>query len=136
MGWIKAVLILTGLVFLGFGIAFLVDPEALAKAARLRLAQPRAYAEIRAMYGGLEVGLGLFFLVASQRTRWFRAALGAQVFALFGLAGGRLIGMIQLPAFDGLMMTFFVIEAIGGVIGLITFRYAKEVLLNNNYRAP
>jgi len=132
MGLVKAVLILSGLVFLGFGIAFLADPEGLAKMAGLRFAQPRASAEIRAMYGGLQVGLGLFFLVASHRTRWIRAALAVQALTLFGLAGGRLIGMIHLPGFDGLMTLFFTIEVLGGIVGLITFRHAKEVLLGNH----
>jgi len=135
MGLIRTVLVLSGLAFLGFGVAFLVNPDPLAQAMKIRLVDPRAYAELRAMYGGLEVGLGLFFIVSAGRTRWMRAALGAQVLTFLGLAGGRLVGILMMPRSDSLMLLFLGIELVAGLIGLITFLRVKTVLLHTvNHR--
>jgi hypothetical protein len=120
---------LVGTTFLGFGIAFLLVPERMAEVVELEARTSRPLIEIRAMYGGFEVGLGVFFLVAIARTRWIRAALAAQILGLGGLAVGRIYGMAATSA-DRLMVLFAGLEIAGVVLGIVAFRAAKTALIN------
>jgi hypothetical protein len=114
------------------GIAFLYDPVQLTRL----LAAPRGpatlQAEIQAMYGGLELGIGVFFLVAAARSRWVRPALAVQVAVFSGLALGRIVGMVTRDVAGGLFVASLVLELVGALIGLIAFRRAKA-LMNLNY---
>ncbi len=120
-------LIGTTLALLGLG--FLFSPERMAAAVGLEVQKPRPLTEIRAMYGGLELGLGVFFLVAAAKTRWIRAALAAQTLGLAGLAGGRLLGIAATKS-DRLMLSLAMVEIAGAVLGGIAFRVAKPALMN------
>ncbi len=79
----------TGLLFVGLGLAFLLDPQRMADVIGMRADRPRHVVELRAMYGGFELGLGIFFLIAIGRTRWIRAALAAQKAKVQALNGAR-----------------------------------------------
>ena len=60
---------LAALAFAGFGVALLVRPELMGMLG-LELGRAAAFTEIRAFYGGLELGLALFFALASTRDAW------------------------------------------------------------------
>jgi len=79
-------LLLTALVFGGFGAVLFADPRILEHAGVVA-AGPMGVAELRAFYGGLELGLAAFFLLAATRRAWHRPALVAQVLALGGSRG-------------------------------------------------
>jgi uncharacterized membrane protein len=122
-----------GTIFLLLGLAFLVAPEQMAPTVGLELRKPRPAIEIRAMYGGFELGLGVFFLVAAARTRWIRAALAAQTLGLAGLALGRIAGIMATRTAgrtDRLMMALVVVEVAAATLGAIAFRVAKPALMN------
>lgn len=121
-------LALTGIVFFGFGLAFLIDPVYMGDMVDLGVKGQRKAIEIRAMYGGLEIGLGMFFLVATLRIRWIRAALGAQVATFAGLALARLVGMV-ISGRDNLMLTLAAIEIGGALMGWIAFRRAGAAFM-------
>src|SRR3954465_15395605 len=87
---------LAALAFAGFGVALLVRP-ALLGALGIELGRPAAVTEIRAFYGGLELGLAGFFAAASTRDEWLRPALFAQAASLGGIVLARMIGL----ALDG-----------------------------------
>jgi hypothetical protein len=123
---------LAGVTFVGVGLAFLIDPDRLSSIVEIEARRPRASIELRAMYGGFELGLGVFFLVAAARSRWTRAALAAQVLTLSGLALGRLWGMFVTNT-DRLMLLFAAIDIGGAVVGAIAFRAAKSALMNHRY---
>ena len=120
---------LVGTTFILLGLAFLFSPERMALIVGLEVQKPRPLIEVQAMYGGFELGLGTFFLVAAARTRWIRAALAAQVLGLAGLASGRLVGLTQSRP-DRLMLVFAVVEIAGAVVGGVAFRVAKPALMN------
>ena len=129
-------LTLTGLFFLSLGIAFLVAPELLMQFAGLPADRPGSIIEVEARYGGLQVGLGLFFLVSSFRFRWVRAALGAQILIFGGLAVGRLTGLLVSPGGSRLHVLYFSLECLGALLGFIGFRQAKALLQNYASRTP
>lgn len=121
-------LAITGVLFVILGLAFLVEPGRMANIVGIEADRGRASIEVRAMYGGLELALGVFFLVATSRTRWFRAALAVQALGFAGLAAGRIVGM-ALDGVDRRMIGLTVIEIGGAVLGLVAFRQAKNALL-------
>jgi hypothetical protein len=68
------VLVLAGLGFAGFGAWLLFDPGGLARV-DIVAAAPQGLVELRAFYGGCELGLGLFLLACAARPDWREAGL-------------------------------------------------------------
>ncbi|MBL8986973.1 MAG: DUF4345 family protein [Gemmatimonadetes bacterium] len=129
----RVVLGLTGAVFVTLGLGFLVAPEGLLGLMKIQVSPERALLEIRAMYGGLELGLGVFFIVAVFRERWIRAALGAQFLVLGGMGSTRLLALLFAGPSDRLMVAFAVAEVIGAVLGIGAFGQARRILVNNRF---
>lgn len=111
--------------FAVFGVATLLRPSLLG-AVGIALTEPAAAAEIRAFYGGLEVGLAVFFALALGRVGWHRPALVAQVCAFGGVALGRAIGLVVGGVFDPLLLLFLALEAAGAGFGLWALRRAPH----------
>src|SRR5688572_11143560 len=112
---------LAALAFAGFGVALLVRPELLGMLG-VELARPAAVTEIRAFYGGLELGLALFFAVASTRDEWLRPALFAQAASLGGIVLARLFGFVIDGSAEPLMLLFAALEGAGALLGVIALR--------------
>lgn len=97
--------------FGGFGIWLLLVPGAL-KAVDIPGESPNARTEIRAMYGGLEIGIAIFLLCCFFEPEWIQAGLLFQLFALSGLALGRLIGIaLERGRVLKVFWFFFLLEA-------------------------
>jgi hypothetical protein len=76
-----------------------------------------AYAEIGAMYGGLQTGFGLFCLLAAIRPALYRAGLTLLVLAIGSLALGRLYSALIAS------------DPVGGyTYGALCFEFAVAVL--------
>ena len=97
------VLALAGLGFLGFGAWFLVDPIAPLAMIGITVEGAPAATELRAFYGGLEVGLAALLLYAAVKPPWRTAGLWLVLAANAGIAAGRLLGV----AIDGVWVPFF-----------------------------
>ncbi len=81
--------------FAGFGAACLIRPKDMLDRVDVRPKSGRGTTELRAMYGGLELGLGAFFAVAAAKEEWSRPALLAQALGLGALAASRLAGILH-----------------------------------------
>ncbi len=79
--------------FGGFGVACLVAPKNMLERVDVRAKSGRGTTELRAMYGGLELGFAAFFAVAVAKRHWVRPALWAQALSLGGLAASRVAGI-------------------------------------------
>ncbi|SOD03397.1 protein of unknown function [bacterium JGI 053] len=112
---------LAALAFAGFGVALLVRP-ALLGSLGIELGRPAAATEIRAFYGGLELGLAVFFALASTRDDWLRPALYAQAASLGGIVLARLIGFVVDGSAEPLLLLFAAVEATGVVLGAVALR--------------
>lgn len=114
---LQVIALLAGAIGFGvFGITLLIRPHAMA-AVDLPADTPNARTEIRAMYGGLEIGIAAFLALAIAWPELAQTALIFQLFALGGLAIGRLLAI----AVDGgrvkrVMWTFVVLEAGAAVL--------------------
>jgi len=72
----KLAISITAAAFAGFGTALIVKPEILGKIG-IRARGANARTELRAMYGGMEIGFGVFFGIALQKPEWRTPALTA-----------------------------------------------------------
>jgi hypothetical protein len=118
---------LSGLSFLGFGIAFLIAPRETLALAGVVTEGAIAATELRAFYGGVEVALGALLLAcATTSTRW-RDGLWLTLVCYGAIGLTRLAGM----ALDG-SDSFFLRFAAGTEIG---FALAAAALLRQR-RTP
>ena len=90
----RTVLGVSAFILMTYGLLCLVSPELPAEYSGLRISNGDAFAEIGAMYGGLQTGLGLFFLLAVMKSEFYRPALVVLMFAIGSLALGRLLSLL------------------------------------------
>jgi hypothetical protein len=114
-------LLLTALAFGGFGTVLFAEPRLLEHTGVVATG-PTGEVELRAFYGGLELGLAAFFLIASSRRDWHGPALVAQVLALGGSATGRLAGMTLAGVGGTLMWMLLIAETAGAILGAAALR--------------
>jgi len=110
---------LSALVFLVTGLAFTVAPESMFAAVGLDVPSGAPLTELRAVYGGLEVGVGIFLALCARRGG-VAVELGLVLsFLMLGsLATYRGIGMgIDSPQAP-LMSVLLVLEAAGAVLAV------------------
>ena len=86
----KIVLWVSTITFISYGLMCLVSPSVPAGYAGLEMISGDGYAEIGAMYGGLQIGFGVFCLLGALRSDLHKAALTSLVVVVGGLAIGRL----------------------------------------------
>ena len=94
----------------------------------IELPTPSAVIDFRATYGGLEIGLAVFFAICALRNSWLRPGLVAQVVSLGGFAFGRIIGLILNGTPQPIIYYLLVAEFAGCVLGL--FALVKEPRVN------
>ena len=106
----RVVLALSGAFVLLAGVACVVGPASFSKQAGLS-ATPSALTEIRAFYGGLQVGVGCFLIwCVRQRTLTF-AGLLLVAFAVGGAGVARALGMLIDQAPTAFHLTNLAVEA-------------------------
>ena len=82
------------LVWLGIGAWLLIEPSALAAYAGVAATSIDGSIEIRAMYGGLELAIGLSALWALWRPRWACHVLFMNGVITGGLGVGRIVAIV------------------------------------------
>lgn len=123
----KLILWVSALVFTGYGMVSLVAPSVPAGYAGLVISNGNAFAEIAAMYGGLQTGIGIFCLLAVLKTEFYRAGLVILVLGIGAIALGRLIGFL-VTAEPVTMYTYgaFVYECFTAILAAYAFRQTSS----------
>ena len=121
----RVVLGLYGAMFLYFGVLLFVKPTALSDALPVELVGPVAVAEIRAFYGGLEIGLGIFLLAAGFRREMLRAGLWLLLLISAGLTLGRSAGIAIDRAVDSFLFVALAVELAGVALSAISIRLTR-----------
>ena len=99
MKWFPAVVLaLCSLGFLGFGLWLLLDPAGALGRIGIAATSPTGTVELRAFYGGMEIGLGLFLGWCVLRPDWQAAGLWLVVLANGGAGLARLAGALAVGA--------------------------------------
>jgi hypothetical protein len=100
---------LGGLGFVGFGLAFLVAPHETLGLLDLQLNGPHAATELRAFYGGLEIGVGLCLIGADLRG-WQRPGLLLCLAAYGGISLARVLGIALAGGASGALWIALALE--------------------------
>lgn len=107
----KITILLTGLVFLAFGLACLVAPAAVLQAATgAAVVHPVALIDLRATYGGMSLGVGVILFLLTTNPALIRLGLLAVLALMLGMAGGRAIGMLAEAGSNSVMTLYLVLE--------------------------
>ena len=121
----KVVLIATGLLYLAFGVAFLVAPAALGGWVHLGVDHPVARTELRAFYGGLEIGLAVFLFFCVSRPEWIVPGLLAGALALGCTAAARIVGIVVDRSTGTMLVAILLVEvafAVASAVALVSTR--------------
>ncbi len=122
----RGFLILTGIIFTGYGLYCIFNPMILNEYTGMGLADATALIEVRAMYGGLQCSLGLYLLFSGlQQTRAAQGLLVA-VFMFAGLAGARAYGLTVDSGDNGYNFAAVIYESLSGVIALVLLQTSKN----------
>lgn len=106
----KSVLILAALGFLGFGAWLVVDPAGGLAGVDIGATSPAGLVELRAFYGGLEVGLGLFLLACATRPAWYAPGLWLVLLGNLFIGLARVYGIASSGVFNGFFAAALVWE--------------------------
>jgi hypothetical protein len=103
------------------GLSFLFAPG-LVHFVDISAETPTARSDVRALFGGLELGIAAALALCARRPEWHRVGLLLQAFAFGGLALGRLTSLLL----DGMPRMISVVllaaELLGVVVALIALR--------------
>jgi hypothetical protein len=121
----RLALTLGALGFVAFGASLLVAPTLLA-VVDLGMPTAAARSDVRAVYGGLELGVGLFLAACARRPAWHRPGLVAQSLALGGAVAGRLASFTADGVPNTFSFAFFALEAAGAVLALAALRTTPD----------
>ncbi len=105
------VLFFDGLVNVSIGIFFLFWVDKGAQSIELTLTSVRSIIDFRATYGGMILGLGIFFFVGVWRPEFAKAGLLCGVLLFSGLFLSRLAGLL-INGSDTLMWQLLTVEAL------------------------
>lgn len=117
----RLILVLAALMFAGLGVYLLKEPGKLDEWIGLRATTAESLTELRALYGGLEIGLGLFLLLCALRQPWISAGCACLVFVCGGIAIARVIGFFIDASFNNMMLGFLATEIVFAVLGAIAW---------------
>jgi hypothetical protein len=116
MNLTKLSLGITAAVSAGFGIGCLIAPKQMLQKIDVKPTSGTGRTELRAMYGGLQLGLAAFFAYCAANEEMAEAGLLAQTLGLGGLALGRLAG-IAVDRPKAIMYPLFAAEAGTAALG-------------------
>ena len=107
----KTIVGILALVFLFIGVAFIAAPAAMTDMATgVEPDQASSLTEIRAVSGGVALGIGLFFALCVRRAEWLTMALLLGALVGGSLALGRIVGFLVDGDVTGMQASFAVAE--------------------------
>ena len=89
----RVILLIQLLALAGLGLAYFINPHEMANLSGMLLMSPAAATDMRAFYGGLQIGLAAFIGLSLGRLDLIRAALTLLVLLYSSLALARIGGL-------------------------------------------
>ena len=120
----RAALIISILIFLGIGVWLLIWPEAL-EGIGIKMLSPDARIDIRATYGGIELGFVSFLGLCLLRDDWVSVGLLASGCVIAGLGIVRLIAIAIEGQGSVLMWSLAAGEVFGSLALFMVYRWSK-----------
>lgn len=121
----RSLVFASALIFVLVGAGFLLIPKQFAGVLEISLPTAMARTDVRATYGGLELGLGIFLILCVVRREWIRPGLWAVALTVGGFAAGRLVGFVAEGKINNFMLFFLVLELAVTLLAVILLRRAE-----------
>jgi hypothetical protein len=106
----RSLVFASALIFVLVGAGFLLIPQQYAAVLEISLPTAMARTDVRATYGGLELGFGIFLILCTVRREWIRPGLWALALTVGGFVTGRLVGFVAEGTINKFMLFFLGIE--------------------------
>lgn len=120
----RAVVLLSAAVFLAAGVPFLIAPAEMTAFVGVSLTGITADNDVRAVYGGVATGLGVFMLLAARRPAWLVPSLWVVLLTLSGLVTGRLISWVAAGWPEPIALALHAAEVAGVMLAVVALRMA------------
>jgi hypothetical protein len=122
---VRIFLALETLIWLPYGIYCFLVPASLAATAGVAFQSPTGSTELRAMYGGLQVAIGVLAMVGGLRDTMTRPALLALAFLCSGLGSARLLGVLIDGGLSAYTISGLVFELLSATIAIGLLRTTR-----------
>jgi hypothetical protein len=120
-----------GAMTLVFGLVYLLAPSSMTDPSGFGPLGPAATTDVRATYGGLQIGLGIFLLWAAAEQTRVRIALILQALTIGAVALARALGILIDGAATGVLLGALCLEVLLTVAALAILRRLPEARLSN-----
>src|SRR5262245_9121970 len=110
MSFARTYLRIVGAMTLFFGLVYLLAPERMTDPTGFGPLGPSALTDVRATYGGLQIGFGLFLLWAAAEVGRVRLALVLLALTIGAVASCRLTGILIDASANGILVAALVTE--------------------------
>ena len=123
---VRVWVVLSAAIFAGVGLWTLVDPVGALAPVGVAVLDDRGIVELRAMYGGMELGMATFLawtLSTSERTR---TGLVAACLSIGGLGLVRLVSWFLLRPPGMLLPALCAVELIGAALGVFALWRSRD----------
>src|SRR5262245_16051670 len=101
--------------YLGFGLCALFASDWLAGQLEITLGSPTAFADFRAMYGGLSIGVGLIMVAGLYRRDWLLPVVALAGICALELAVARAYSWMVSGMPSAVIIAFLATELVGFV---------------------
>ncbi len=123
--YVRWVLGVAGAIFLGLGLACIFVPSMIIGAMDVKAEPGKALADIRAVYGGLDLAIGILLIYFFVRKQW-STGLAISTLVCTCLATGRLVGILIDPARDILTFGLFGVEVLAAALSAVGLFLARQ----------
>ena len=121
MSFVRLSILAAALTFVGSALVSLASPQRLAQMVEFA-PSPVGLMEVRAVYGGVFLGVGVFFALCACRESWFRPGLVAQICVMGGVVAVRSVSLALDGAPSVLLVMLFALETAVLVLGVVALR--------------
>jgi hypothetical protein len=128
MGFARGYLYVLGAMSIVFGLIYLLAPEWMTDPTGFGPLTPNGKTDVRATYGGFQLGAGAFVLWAAADASRVRLALVLQVLTIGAIAVSRAIGILIDGSPNATLVFALVSEIALTAIGLLALRLAGQPL--------
>ncbi|MGI9292458.1 MAG: DUF4345 family protein [Pseudomonadales bacterium] len=127
MWFSRLILAISGLAFGAYGVYCTANPHFAAKQIGYAMSNSSEVVEVMAMYGGLQLALGLIFLFCAVKQQWIIPGLACVAICTLCLASTRGIG-ISLHGADNYNLGALAYEASSAVLATVAWLLERKAL--------